>query len=473
MEGKTFCSVPCYTLDHSIGEGTCSVVWLAHHTKLGHEVAIKFYRINELIEHDLLDRVRQEISIMMQISHPFCVELYDVYETENLICLILEYVEGGSLLDYVNSCNGLAERQARRIFFELVTALHYLHNTVNIAYRDLKLENIIMDKFLNVRLSDFGVSTVFDKNNPQMVTTCGSPAYTAPEILRNDPYGPSIDIWSLGAALYALISCDFPFNNRNTAQLCNQILNDDVVFPDGFSKHLKDLLSKMLDKDPLKRPTYEELFHHKWMVFGNIGSNSTRYSFGFVKQHILTPDLDKDIITQISSFGYDCNNLSNDIRNNIRNETVAVYRALFKITHSKLIKDLEMKEITPIPLAKSSSHQARMRSNMFLSTSALQIKQKQNRASMRSLINPLGTRFVPLNVKTETKSIHSSFMKLSPNIKNINEELNKDGQSINVKARVRPRMLMRIHNPGVVPENASVDFSNPKQLPVIIDDESN
>lgn len=169
------------------------------------QVAVKILDKSLITSEACLDRVKRELTILQSISHPFVVELYEVFESPSCIFIVCEYAAKGSLFQRIIQKNMLSEAEAAFIFYQLVEALDYLHS-LKIAHRDLKPENILIDWGYKIKLIDFGLSNVsFD--GKLMSTPCGSPCYAPPEMIRKEKYDGLIsDVWSLGITLYAMVT---------------------------------------------------------------------------------------------------------------------------------------------------------------------------------------------------------------------------------------------------------------------------
>ena len=158
------------------------------------------------------------------MNHPNIVKIFEAFETEDNVYLVMEYVGGGSLHSLLKeqSDRRLQEEDAKRLFKQIMTALQYCHRK-SITHRDIKLENILLDEHRNVKLIDFGFSTCIP-NDKKIKMFCGTPSYMAPEIVRRDEYaGPPADVWASGVLLYALTNGCFPFRGGTDKELYRRI----------------------------------------------------------------------------------------------------------------------------------------------------------------------------------------------------------------------------------------------------------
>ncbi|CEP15435.1 hypothetical protein [Parasitella parasitica] len=263
-----------YLLLQTLGEGEFGKVKFGIEVKTGQEVAIKLIRKDSIDSTSRMTKVEREISVLRILRHPNIVELFDVIETEKYIGIILQCATGGELFDYILAHRYLKERDASRLFAQLISGVHYMHQK-HIVHRDLKLENLLLDKHRNVLITDFGFANQF--TSPQddlMSTSCGSPCYAAPELVMNQGVyvGPAVDIWSCGVILFAMLCGYLPYDDDpanpesyNINLLYKYILNTPLIFPDYISEEACDLLSLMLVPDPEKRCTMETIMAHPWL----------------------------------------------------------------------------------------------------------------------------------------------------------------------------------------------------------------
>ncbi|OHT01667.1 hypothetical protein TRFO_31451 [Tritrichomonas foetus] len=187
------------------------------------------------------------------------------------IAIAMEYVKGISLLHFVNASIKLSEEVARRVFSQIINAVNYLHKN-GFCHRDLKLENIMMDEYNNVRIIDFGFS--HDGKNVLMTSQCGSYPYAAPELLMGRPYSKKVDIWALGVIIYAMVHGSLPFEDFNQSGLIRKICYMEPNINHMLSRELQDLILRMLDKNEESRITAEEIMNHPWLTQSNLDRNS-------------------------------------------------------------------------------------------------------------------------------------------------------------------------------------------------------
>ncbi|KAG0272382.1 hypothetical protein BGZ95_011875 [Linnemannia exigua] len=237
-------------------------------------VAIKLIRRQSVDNTPRINKIGREISVLRTIRHPNIIALYDVIETERYIGIVIEYASGGELFDHILAHRYLRERDACRLFAQLMSGVHYLHSK-HIVHRDLKLENLLLDRNRNIIITDFGFANQFDSSSRDLMSTsCGSPCYAAPELVISDGLyvGSGVDIWSCGVILYAMLAGYLPFDDDpsnpdgdNINQLYNYILATTLVFPDYISHDARDLLRMMLVPDPTKRCNMKRIMAHRWL----------------------------------------------------------------------------------------------------------------------------------------------------------------------------------------------------------------
>jgi serine/threonine protein kinase len=189
------------------------------------------------------ETISNEYSIYISFTHPFVAQVFEFFQTPTHNFIAMEYADRGNLTNYAKRHAKLEERNARKIFLQMLYALDYIQNEKKISHRDLKGENIIMDHYHNMRVIDFGLSKEINKNK-LFQTSVGSPAFSSPEVIEGKSYSQECDVWCAGIVLYLMVSGKFPF--AGTVQtLARNILSTQPEYSDIFSTQLIDLIQKL------------------------------------------------------------------------------------------------------------------------------------------------------------------------------------------------------------------------------------
>ncbi|CAD7695556.1 unnamed protein product [Ostreobium quekettii] len=216
----------------------------------------------------MVEQIKREIAITKDLKHPNVVDLIEVMASKDKIYMVMELLTGGELFDKIAAEGAMTEHKARKVFQQLVDALEYCHQE-GVFHRDLKPENVLLSSDGSVKLSDFGLgaATVTQSMSSDgfLKTTCGTPNYVAPEVLKRRGYhGAPADIWSLGVVLYVTAAGKLPFDDRSLPRLFNKIAMADYEMPPHLTPELQDLLRKLMCPDPQKRITIPEIHNHSW-----------------------------------------------------------------------------------------------------------------------------------------------------------------------------------------------------------------
>ena len=253
MTAKDFLPLLC------LGKGTFGTVLLVRQISSGRLYAQKTFRKASLTVHKrLIEQTKSERTILESInSHPFIVNLHYAFQDHAKLYLILQYAEGGELFTHLADARLFPEPTAAFYLAELVLALDHLHRTVGVVYRDLKPENCLLDAHGHLLLTDFGLSKVAateaDGSTGRCNSILGTVEYMAPEVVRGAEYGSAVDWWSLGALGYDLLTGDPPFRGANHAAIQAKILKNKPALPPFLTPDAKDLLTRLLRKDPGRR----------------------------------------------------------------------------------------------------------------------------------------------------------------------------------------------------------------------------
>ena len=238
-----------------LGKGTFGTVLLVRQISTGRLYAQKqFKKASLTMRTQLVEQTKTERVILESINrHPFVVKLYYAFQDHEKLYLILEYAQGGELFTRMLTERMLPEDKAAFYMAEMVLALEHLHHNVGVVYRDLKPENILLDADGHILLTDFGLSKVAVDGNHHCRSMTGTLEYMAPEVLMQESYGTAVDWWSFGILGFDLLTGASPFRANNEAKIKYKILKQKLAFPFFLSPDARDLLTRLLRKDPRKR----------------------------------------------------------------------------------------------------------------------------------------------------------------------------------------------------------------------------
>lgn len=220
----------------------------------------------------LVQRLSAEVQLLMRLDHPNIIRLYQVLESEDECYVIMEHASGGELIDYIAAKKYLSEKEARKFFRQIISAVDHCH-AAHVVHRDLKLENLLLSADKNLLISDFGLGRTFSTHvDDYMKTFCGTPNYAAVELISGIPYiGMKADVWAMGVVLYIMTAGSPPFVGQNISGLYSKIKALDYKCPDHFSKELRALLKKILVKDPNERISVDGIRNDPWVNFEEEG----------------------------------------------------------------------------------------------------------------------------------------------------------------------------------------------------------
>ncbi|ELR21472.1 protein kinase domain containing protein [Acanthamoeba castellanii str. Neff] len=250
-----------------IGEGSTGAVYYGSCVKAKKKLAVKVVRkVDSTKGRRTTERARSEAAIMAELVHKHICKCYGIVENPDHVFLLLQFAKGGDLLDRINKHGAFSEREARRVFQQLVLAVSYLHNKGYI-HRDIKPENVFLDESGNVLLGDFGFATAWSPDVHQ-TESVGTFPYAAPELLLGHGYcGPEVDLFSLGTVLLAMLSATIPFKADSEEESFKKVQLGDFKsdVPISVSPSAVDLLTRLLDPNPKTRITMTQLCQHPWM----------------------------------------------------------------------------------------------------------------------------------------------------------------------------------------------------------------
>ncbi|XVF65922.1 hypothetical protein PTKIN_Ptkin09bG0289900 [Pterospermum kingtungense] len=270
MERKGSVLMQRYELGRLLGQGTFAKVHYARNLENSMSVAIKVIDKEKIVKVGMIDHIKREISVMRLVRHPNVVELYEVMASKTKIYFVMEYAKGGELFNKIAK-GKLKEDVARRYFQQLISAVDFCHSR-GVYHRDLKPENLLLDEHGNLKVTDFGLSALAESKRQDglLHTTCGTPAYVAPEVINRRGYdGCKADVWSCGVILYVLLAGYLPFHDSNLMELYRKIGKGEFKkFPNWFSPEVRRLLSKILDPNPSTRISLDKIMDNPWFRKG-------------------------------------------------------------------------------------------------------------------------------------------------------------------------------------------------------------
>lgn len=254
-----------YELGRLLGHGTFAKVYHARNIQSGKSVAMKIVGKEKVIKVGMMEQVKREISVMKMVKHRNIVQLHEVMASKSKIYLAMELVRGGELFSKISK-GRLKEDVARFYFQQLISAVDFCHSR-GVFHRDLKPENLLLDEDGNLKVTDFGLSALSDhlKQDGLLHTTCGTPAYVAPEVIGKKGYdGSKADLWSCGVILFVLLAGFLPFQDDNIVAMYKKIYRGDFKCPPWFSPESRRLVTKLLDPNPNTRITVSKLIETSW-----------------------------------------------------------------------------------------------------------------------------------------------------------------------------------------------------------------
>lgn len=214
---------------------------------------MKVLRKENIVNRNQVEHTNTERSILGYIRHPFIVGMNMAFQSKEKLFFVLDYCPGGELFFHLGKEGRFHETRARFYAAEIVLALSYIHS-LDIIYRDLKPENVLLDSKGHIRLTDFGLSKEGISGSSSGANSfCGTPEYLAPEILNRQGHGRAVDWWSLGAVLYEMLTGLPPFYSQDREKLFEKIRKAELQYPSFVQRSAKSLLKGLLTKDPTKR----------------------------------------------------------------------------------------------------------------------------------------------------------------------------------------------------------------------------
>ncbi|SCU99628.1 LAME_0G04390g1_1 [Lachancea meyersii CBS 8951] len=259
-----------YTLNdfhilRTLGTGSFGRVHLVRSNHNGRFYAMKVLKKKTIVKLKQVEHTNDERRMLSVVAHPFIIRMWGTLQDPEQVFMIMDYIEGGELFSLLRKSQRFPNPVAKFYAAEVCLALEYMHS-LDIIYRDLKPENVLLDKNGHVKITDFG----FAKYVPDVTfTLCGTPDYIAPEVVSTKPYNKSVDWWSFGILIFEMLAGYTPFYDSNTMKTYENILNAELQFPPFFQADVQDLLSKLITRDLSKRlgnlqNGSEDVKNHPW-----------------------------------------------------------------------------------------------------------------------------------------------------------------------------------------------------------------
>uniref|UniRef100_A0A673K925 non-specific serine/threonine protein kinase n=1 Tax=Sinocyclocheilus rhinocerous TaxID=307959 RepID=A0A673K925_9TELE len=316
-----------YEIIRTLGKGNFAVVKLARHKVTKTQVAIKIIDKTRLNSANL-EKIYREVQIMKLLKHPHIIKLYQVMETKDMLYIVTEYAKNGEMFDYLTSNGRMSENEARKKFWQILTAVDYCHRH-HIVHRDLKTENLLLDANMNIKLADFGFGNFYNAGEP-LSTWCGSPPYAAPEVFEGKEYeGPQLDIWSLGVVLYVLVCGSLPFDGDSLPALRQRVTEGRFRIPFFMSQDCENLIRKMLVVDPAKRISVAQIKQHSWMLADPSAPHQT-LSLSLTDYNSNLGDYSEPVLGIMQTLGIDRQRTVESLQNSSYNHFSAIYYLLLE-----------------------------------------------------------------------------------------------------------------------------------------------
>ena len=320
-----------YQFIKTIGKGTFGKVYLAIHLPTREYVSIKILEKSCINDKEDLDRLQKEIKYLKIFNHPNIIQIYEVIENPKNYYIVMEYVSGGELYNYIVDNDKLTEKESSFFFTQIIYGIKEIHSK-KICHRDIKPENLLLTEKKIIKIIDFGLSNEY---NGLLKSQCGSPCYAAPEMIKGMKYdGLMVDLWSCGITLYAMLCGYLPFDDKDDKKIFKKIIKCDLEFPSedeiNLSNEVKDLISRILVANPLERIKIDEILKHPFLKSG-----IQEYQKIFLKNSLFDQE---EIIIDFMVKKLKCSNKDNLIYKLIKENRHNKYTTTFKLLKKKIIE---------------------------------------------------------------------------------------------------------------------------------------
>ena len=328
-----------YEIMQTLGTGTTGKVKLGKAKDSDQKVAIKIIK-KALFEAkpDMKRKITRETALMRFIDHPHLLKLIEILESPRHLYIIMEYAPNGELFDYLVSRGKLSVENALRLFRQIIYGLDYLHSH-GFCHRDLKPENILLDQANQVKIGDFGFARWMRDNIAE--TSCGSPHYAAPEVIRGIPYdGRCADVWSSGVILYTLLCGKLPFNDQSIRNLLAKVKSGHFTMPTEIPPPIQQLISQMLTVDVTQRINIDQIKKHPaFQLYSPITYEFPKpIPLPYLPDPIPLDKVDETVYTVLLQIGYES-------EEDIKNELTAPVHNMAKVFYTMLMNLISLKSL--------------------------------------------------------------------------------------------------------------------------------
>ena len=421
-----------YILLSTIGSGTFSTVKLGIHLPTQQKVAIKILDKNKINDENDIKRMSREIHILSKLNHPNIAQLYETMSSENHIYIIMEYIEGHDLFQYIYSLTRLTELKASKLFRQLISCLEYIH-ILGIVHRDIKPENILLNKKkTNIKLVDFGLSNSY-RHGSLLKTACGSPCYASPEMISGKEYDPLYsDLWSCGVVLYCMLVGKLPFDDEDIKLLYHNIKCANYFMPLYLSNIAQDILRKILNTNPNKRIRIDDLKRHPFFLLGE----KTPLLKGILVGIEDIP-VDIDIVKKMKNIYFrnndevDENFILSNIKRNEHNNITVIYALMVKKYEDKNDNEIYNKKIHNINQMNSKKENSL--NNKFNNNQIIYTKKNITKNEDKNINNTINAKFIDNNQEIKNLKYENNTINVikNPQLKSINYNDNDNENEIN------------------------------------------
>ena len=426
-----------YLIQNNLGEGTFGKVKLGIYIKTGEKVAIKIINKKKLKEKNDQIHLKREIDLLQKLNHTNIISVFEIFENIDNYYIIMEYCRKGELFNYIVSKKRLNEGEAAYFFYQLINGLEYIHS-IGISHRDIKPENLLLTNNYVLKIIDFGLSNYYEENlNKYLKTPCGSPCYSSPEMVSGLSYdGFKVDIWSCGIVLFAMLCGYLPFDDKNDDKIIfKKIVECEIKYPFFLSDMSRDIITKLLIKDPNKRINIKQIKMHPFYLKGK---QKYELDFGIIKSKNI-PNL-----TERSFFNSNNNKKIEDEKNDNRDKINNKYNNRnddiqnIKIFSNYSIdenndNEISQKDFCYIPL--ETDVQEYRKNEDFKKNMKVKLLQKA-----------LNTEHGKRDIKSREKNIIMRKMKKNSNYIFDKKSENKSKEKININKLLRKNIISLLFN---------------------------